>query len=189
MQVCTTVCGNTALMASGKPFSPSTTAMRMSWAPRVFSSLTTRSQNLAPSVLLDPDAENLLGAVRQDAERDINRLVAHEAFVADLDPDGIEEHQRVAQVERPVLPFGDFVEHRIGDRRDQVRRNVDAVKLLKVTADLAHRHPPRIHRDHLPVEAREPALIFWRSASGRRCPPDQDIFLLMTPLPSCYIWS
>src|SRR5262245_40589934 len=27
--------------------------------------------------LLDPDAENLLGAVRQDAERDVARLVAH----------------------------------------------------------------------------------------------------------------
>ena len=28
--------------------------------------------------------ENLLGAVRQDPERDVDRLVAHEAFVADL---------------------------------------------------------------------------------------------------------
>jgi hypothetical protein len=45
-----TVCGKTALMASGKPFRPSTTAIRMSWAPRFFSSFITRSQNLAPSV-------------------------------------------------------------------------------------------------------------------------------------------
>ena len=44
------VCGKTALMASGNPFRPSTTAMRMSWAPRFFSSFMTRSQNLAPSV-------------------------------------------------------------------------------------------------------------------------------------------
>src|SRR5271169_6888936 len=50
MQVCTTVCGKTALMASGKPFRPSTTAIRMSWAPRVLSSLTTRSQNLPAQV-------------------------------------------------------------------------------------------------------------------------------------------
>src|SRR6476469_3407171 len=34
--------------------------------------------------LFYPDAENLLGAVRQDAERDVDRLVAHEAFIADL---------------------------------------------------------------------------------------------------------
>src|SRR5207342_1440324 len=41
--------------------------------------------------LFDPDAENLFGAVRQQAQRNIDRLVAHEAFVADLDPDGVEE--------------------------------------------------------------------------------------------------
>src|SRR5664279_4286670 len=38
MQVCTIVCGNTALIASGKPFRPSTTAMSTSSTPRFFSS-------------------------------------------------------------------------------------------------------------------------------------------------------
>jgi len=37
-------------MASGKPLSPSTQAIKMSCTPRVFSSVTTCSQNLAPSV-------------------------------------------------------------------------------------------------------------------------------------------
>src|SRR5208337_2585865 len=41
--------GKTATMASGKPLSPSTMAMRMSSTPRVFNSFMTRSQNLAPS--------------------------------------------------------------------------------------------------------------------------------------------
>ncbi len=45
--------------------------------------------------LLDPDAENLVRAVRQDAERDVDGLVAHEVIVSDLDPDGVEEDQRV----------------------------------------------------------------------------------------------
>ena len=49
MQVCTSVCGNTVVMASGKPFRPSTTATRMSLAPRAARSFITRSQNLAPS--------------------------------------------------------------------------------------------------------------------------------------------
>jgi adenine-specific DNA-methyltransferase len=49
MQVWTTVLGNTEVIASGKPLSPSTTAIRMSWTPRLRSSLITRSQNLAPS--------------------------------------------------------------------------------------------------------------------------------------------
>ena len=42
--------GKTATMASGKPLSPTTMAMRMSSTPRVFNSFMTRSQNLAPSL-------------------------------------------------------------------------------------------------------------------------------------------
>jgi hypothetical protein len=34
MQVCTVVCGNTDVIASGNPLSPSTMAMRMSLTPR-----------------------------------------------------------------------------------------------------------------------------------------------------------
>ncbi len=49
MQVCTTVYGNAAVMASGKPFRPSTTAIRMSAIPRFLSSFITRSENFAPS--------------------------------------------------------------------------------------------------------------------------------------------
>ncbi len=41
--------GYTVLMASGKPFRPSTQAMRISFRPRFFSSVSTLSQNFAPS--------------------------------------------------------------------------------------------------------------------------------------------
>src|SRR5829696_159478 len=64
MQVCTTVSGKTALIASGKPLSPSTTAMRISPMPRFLSSFMTRSQNLAPSEA-DP-----LNADRSTLDRD-----------------------------------------------------------------------------------------------------------------------
>ena len=80
--------------------------------------------------LLDPEAEDLLGAVGQDAERDVDRLVADDALVADLDPDGVEEDQRIDRLERPVLPFGDLLQDGVGDGRDQVRRDVDAVELV-----------------------------------------------------------
>ena len=49
MQVCTIVGGNTAVIASGNPFRPSMTAIRMSSTPRFLSSFITRNQNLAPS--------------------------------------------------------------------------------------------------------------------------------------------
>ena len=84
----------------------------------------------------------------------------HEAFIADLDPNGIEEHQRVADIERPVLPFRNLVQHRVGNRRDQIRRNLDAVEFLEMATDFADRHPARIHRDDFVVEIREPTLVF-----------------------------
>ena len=46
MQVCSVVRGNTASNAAGIPVSPSVTAIRMSFTPRVFRSLNTFIQNL-----------------------------------------------------------------------------------------------------------------------------------------------
>jgi hypothetical protein len=50
--------------------------------------------------LLDPEAEDLLLTVEPDAESNIDGLVADHAFVADLDPQGIEENQRIQVLER-----------------------------------------------------------------------------------------
>lgn len=99
-------------------------------------------------------------AVGQNAERDVDGLVANEALIPDLDPDGVEEDQRIERVEWPVLPFAHFLQHRIGHGRDQVGRHVDAVELLQVAADLAHRHATRIHGDDLLVEIGKAALAF-----------------------------
>src|SRR6185295_15536414 len=66
--------------------------------------------------LLDPDAQYLLRAVRANAKRDVDGLVADKAFVADFDPDRVEEDQRIADIERSVLPFRDLLQDRIGDR-------------------------------------------------------------------------
>ncbi|VUX46776.1 conserved hypothetical protein [Candidatus Defluviicoccus seviourii] len=61
-QVCTWACGKTAVIASGKPFRPSTTAISTSSTPRLFSSFMTRSQNLAPSLC---SIQSLLQLVKQ----------------------------------------------------------------------------------------------------------------------------
>jgi len=67
-----------------KPLSPSTMAMRMSSTPRFFSSIHDAQPEFCPLILLEPQAENLLGSVGAYAERDIHRLVAHQPLVADL---------------------------------------------------------------------------------------------------------
>ncbi|ESZ68224.1 hypothetical protein X726_32400 [Mesorhizobium sp. L103C105A0] len=94
--------------------------------------------------LLDPDAKNLLRAIGQDAERNVYGLVPDEALVPDLDPDRLEKDERVADVERPVLPFGNLLQDGIGDSRDQVRRYVDTIEFFQMAADLAHRHAAHI---------------------------------------------
>ena len=72
---------------------------------------------------------------------------------------GVEENQRIARLERPVLPFGDGLEHGVGDRRNQVRRHLQPVKLQEMALDLANRHAARVHRHDLVVEAGKPPLV------------------------------
>src|SRR5690606_8767350 len=52
-------------------------------------------------VLLESQAEHLLGAIGADTQRDVDGLVADHPFVADLDPDRIEEDQRINRIEWP----------------------------------------------------------------------------------------
>src|SRR5215472_14270190 len=102
MQVCTVASGKTAVIASGKPFRPSMTAISTSSTPRFFNSFMTRSQNFAPS----------LSAIW-------TALFADKSLVADLDAQRIEENQWVNRLQQPRLPGCDFIQHRIGDRGDQ----------------------------------------------------------------------
>ena len=117
--------------------------------------------------LLQPQAENLLAAIRADAQGDMDRLVADHAFVADLDADRIEKDKRVNRIERPLLPGGDLVQHGIRDRADQIGRHLDPVKLLQVPRDLPGAHAARIHRHDLLVEPRKAALIFGISCGSK----------------------
>src|SRR3954464_3928426 len=151
-QVWMIVSGKTALIASGNPFRPSTTAMRMSPTPRFLSSFMTRS-------LLDPKAENVLGAVRLDAEGDVDCLVADHALVSDLDPHGVEEDERVTRLQWTVLPFRHGLQNRVRHRRDQIGGDLEPIELHEVALNLPRGHAARIHRHDLLVEAGEAALI------------------------------
>ena len=37
------------------------------------------------------------------------------ALITDLDPERIEEHDRIDQIQRPVLPVPDLLKHCVGD--------------------------------------------------------------------------
>ena len=86
-------------------------------------------------------------------------LVADQALVADLDPQRVEEDQRIDRLQRPGLPGGDLLQHGIRHRADQVGRDLDAVELAQVPDDLAGAHAARVHRHDLVVEAGKAALV------------------------------
>src|SRR3546814_5527559 len=87
-------------------------------------------------------------------------LLADHALVADLDPDRIEENQRIGWVQRPLLPGCDFLQHRVGDRADQIGRSVNPIQLAQMTGNLSRAHAARVHRDDLVIETGEATLIF-----------------------------
>jgi hypothetical protein len=56
MHNCTRACGKTVSMAAGKPFNPSTQAMKMSRTPRLFNSVSICNHNERALGLTEPDA-------------------------------------------------------------------------------------------------------------------------------------
>ena len=87
--------------------------------------------------LLKPHAEYVAVAVEGDPEREVERAPLHAAAVADLQDHAVQEHDRVDVLQRPLGPVADVVHHRVGDARDQVAADLDAVDLGQVRLDIA----------------------------------------------------
>lgn len=80
-------------------------------------------------------------------------------FVANLHPQGVEVDDRVGRLQWPVLPRDDLVDHAVGHRRDQIRRNLDAVQLADVGLDVASAYASSIEDDDLLIDTGESPLI------------------------------
>jgi len=146
MQVCTVVSGKTVPIASGKP--PAFARACLEPVDDCDQDVVDAAglelvHHLQPELgalgLLDPQPEHLLLAFAVKGEGDIDRFVAHQALVADLDPQRVEEDDRIDRVERPVLPFPNLLEHGVGDPADQIGGDLDPVDFLQVSLDLANR--------------------------------------------------
>src|SRR5262249_43975376 len=104
--------------------------------------------------------QHLLLAIAIEREGNINRLIAHQPVVADLDPQRVEKDYRIKRVERPVLPFPNLIEYCIGNPADQIGRDLDAIQLVQMRLDLAHRKPAAREADAPVVKALDPGLVF-----------------------------
>src|SRR6266542_6485880 len=62
-----------------------------------------------PLALLDPEAETVTLALERDADRDVDRLLAHDLLVTDRDLHRVQVDGDVELLERPALPGADVV--------------------------------------------------------------------------------
>ena len=58
--------------------------------------------------------------------------------VADFDPKRAENDDRILPLQRPGLPFPDFVQHGASHTADQVWRYLQAIHILEVSADVTN---------------------------------------------------
>jgi hypothetical protein len=98
-----------------------------------------------PFGLLDPGTQDLFEARAAHADGQVHRFVLDRAFVANLDPQAIENHDRLGPLQRSHLPRRDLIEYRIDHRRRPLRRDLNPVHHLQVRLDVAPGHSPGIH--------------------------------------------
>jgi hypothetical protein len=108
--------------------------------------------------LLKPHPQHVTLAVDGQAQRQVAGAALHAAALADLEHQRVEEDHRIDVLQRPLLPGAHVVHHRVGDAADQVAADRDAVDLLEVRLDVAHRQPARVQRQDLVVESHKAAL-------------------------------
>jgi len=136
---------------------------------------------LCPFGRFDPDAEDLLRPIGQNAKCDLDRLVANKAFIAVLHPDRIEEYQRITIIERAAPPFGDRIHLALAapaEGSSQARRVAlySLERRAGVRASQLHpnRQSPWPTKPYTPIETR-----IYTTAAEATCLPEKNLFAIV----------
>jgi len=124
----------------------------------------------ALTAVTGPDHEDVAVAVDGDRHGQVDRPV-RDLTVADLDVDGVDEHDRIHPVQGPVLPLRHPVHHLVRDGGYGLFRHVSPVHLGQVSGDLSVGQALGRQRQHHVVNAGQPPLPFahdLRLESARR---------------------
>lgn len=132
----------------------------MSSHPRALRSVKTFSQNLAPSVCSSQMPRMSRVPSGKIAKARYSALLRTTASSRILTRSASKNTTGYSGSERARLPRGHLRHDRVGDRADQIGRDLDRVHLEEERLDLAHGHPAGVERDDLVVEPREASLVF-----------------------------
>src|ERR1700712_1752402 len=104
--VCTMVSGHVVVTASGRPFRPSHTTMQTSWTPRFLISVSTDSQNFAPSPPSPAHSPRMSRSPLQvtPIATYTGRLVTCPSRT--FDHDRVDEHHGINPVQWAISPIG-----------------------------------------------------------------------------------
>ena len=132
----------------------------MSWQPRVFRSREDLHPEFRALGLLDPDPEDV-AACRRAAPPAPGRsaLLRTVASSRIFTRSASKNTTGYIGSSGRALPRRHLRDDRVGDRADQIRRDLDRVHLGEEALNLAHRHPARVERQDLVVEAGEAPLV------------------------------
>src|SRR5260363_191661 len=156
-------------VASGKPCSPSTTAMRRSLKPRLRNSLRPSASIWRPRSVRSTGPA-LLSNHPRPCLRKRYGLVFDTPFLPNLKPQRI-KRQWETSLQAARLPLFHFSQHFIGEGRNEIRRDFKSVQLEQMPANLAHAHLTCIHADHMILKARQAPLIFGNERRLKRGKP------------------
>jgi hypothetical protein len=95
-----------------------------------------------------------------NAEREVDGLVSDDALIANFDDKGVQVHDAVDRIERPILPGEHVFGDRIGHAADEVRRHLDAIHLLKMSLDVTDTHAAGVKSENAVIEASDATLAF-----------------------------
>ena len=119
-----------------------------------------RQPEFRPFRVGHPQAQHVFDSIQAHPQHHVNGAIFDSSLVTHLHKQCIQVQDRIDTLQRPVLPFLHFFDHRVGHLRYQRGADLDSVDVLQVALDFSRRHPTRVHRQDLVIETAEAPLVF-----------------------------
>ncbi len=135
--------------------------------PRFLSSVSTLSQNFAPSFSASHMPGNSFWPP-VDTRREDDGFVYYAAILADFYDNAVHINNGIQRIQLPVLPLRNLLFDGVGDFRYQRGRHIRVVHLFEGGDDCAGGHAFGVEGENLAVHLRNTRLVLLKSAAVQR---------------------